>query len=146
MCRGRNLGENNGRVVTKRAVGSLSAPFLDCRGRGGKDLSEQGREALKIEEGKRILNEYKKRVILHEPMEESYDKWDKQTDTFFKELGDDEETKNWFQEFLPGSPNILDLIETRIFFLENVLVVLEQILGNLHQEPAYDDLFISNAQ
>ncbi len=99
-----------------------------------------------IEEAKRILGEYKKGVIPPESMEESYDKWNKQTDTLFKELGEGQETKNWFQNFLPGSPNIFDLIETRIFFLESVLEVLEQILGNLHQEPAYDDLFVSNAQ
>ena len=99
-----------------------------------------------IEEAKRILGEYKKGVIPPESMEESYDKWNKQTDTLFKELGEGQETKNWFQNFLPGSPNIFDLIETRIFFLESVLVVLAKVLGNLHQEPAYDDLFVSNAQ
>ena len=103
-----------------------------------------------IEEGKRILGDYKeykkKGVIPPESMEESYDKWNKQTDTLFKELGEGQETKNWFQEFLPGSPDISDPQKTRIFFLESVLEVLEQILGNLHQEPAYDDLFVSNAQ
>lgn len=99
-----------------------------------------------IEEGKKILGEYKKGVIPPESMQKSYDKWDKQTDTLFKEHGDDEETKNWFQKFVPGSPDISNIVETRKFFLEEALRTLEQILGNLHQETAYDDLFVSNAQ
>ena len=99
-----------------------------------------------IEEGKSILAQYKKESTLTGPLEDSYNNWKARTDALFKDLGNDEETKNWFQNFLPGSPNIFDLIETRIFFLESVLIILDQILGNLHQEEAYKDLYVSNSQ
>lgn len=99
-----------------------------------------------IEEGKKILAQYEKENTLTDPMENSYKNWNARTDALFKKLGDDEETKNWFQDLLPGSPDIFNIIKTRKFFLEEALRTLEQILGNLHQETAYDDLFVSNAQ